>query len=386
MKPANVLIIRDSSGIYGSERVILTLASRISKEEFHMHLLCFRRGDGKSEPLISLGKKLGIDVVPVDVSGRFDLNAICAIRSVIKERDISIVHSHDFKSNFYAVLASADLHLVRVATAHGSTRDSLKKNVYLMLDEWLMYRFFDKIIIVSYRLSPELERKHLGKGKIAIIQNGLDLNLPVYQQEYDEPVLPVRHDSFVFAVIGRLFPDKGHKYFLEAFSLARRKHPSITGLIIGDGPERAHIEKMILGMGLGDMVHLCGVRSDMNYVYRNIDCLVIPSLTEGLPYVLLEAMTNGIPVLATSVGDIPLLVRNQSTGYLVPPADSCALARSMVDVMEDPRGSEQMAWKGRQLVMEYYSADKMVKQTEDLYFDLMPKKLNLNSTHIFQRV
>ncbi len=386
MKPVNILIIRDSSGIYGSERVILTLASRISREDFHTHLLCFRRGDQKSEPLIDLGREIGIEVIPIDIAGRFDLNALQAIRSIMKEKDISIVHSHDFKSNFYAALASANLNVIRIATAHGSTRDSLKKNAYLMLDEWFMYRFFDRIIIVSYRLSPELERKHLGKDKIIVIQNGLDLNLPQYIEQTDEPALPAPKGSFIFAVIGRLFPDKGHKYFLEAFSLARRKHPSITGLIIGDGPERSHIGKMISGMGMADMVHLCGVRSNMNYVYRNIDCLVIPSLTEGLPYVLLEAMTNGVPVIATSVGDIPLLVRNQSTGYLVPPGDSCALARSMIDAIEDPCSSEQMALKGKQLVMEFYSADKMVKQTEDLYLDLLSKKINWDGSRIFQRV
>ncbi|MRR14734.1 glycosyltransferase, partial [archaeon] len=107
---------------------------------------------------------------------------------------------------------------------------------------------------------------------------------------------------------------------------------------------------------------------------------------EGLPYVLLEAMTNGIPVLATSVGDIPLLVRNGGTGYLVPPADSCALARSMIDIIEDSQGTCDMASKGKQLVTEYYSADKMVRQTEDLYIDLLSRRSKLNTHHIFQRI
>jgi glycosyltransferase involved in cell wall biosynthesis len=370
MKPTNILHIRDSSGIYGSERVILTLGSHINKAQFNFSLLCLRRQNGKSDPIISLAKKKSIDVSTVDVEGKLDIKAIFKIRKLIKEKNISIIHSHDFKSNFYGLAASVNLGIVRIVSAHGSTRDSLMKQLYLFMDEWIVYRFFDRIIAVSYRLYLDLIKKH-NKDKVIVIQNGLDINLLEYHGDSKETPLPINIDKAVFAVIGRLYPDKGHAYFLEALSIVYKINSNIIGFIIGDGPEKSHIENMILEMGLNNIVHLCGVRHDMSYVYRNVDCLVIPSLTEGLPYVLLEAMAMGLPVLATSVGDIPLLIRNGETGYLVPSGNAQDLANCMNDFLDNRQKAKDLGSKGQTLVNEYYSADKMVRQTQELYQTLL---------------
>jgi glycosyltransferase involved in cell wall biosynthesis len=367
----SILHIRDSSGIFGSERVILTLGQNINREKFDMTLLCMDRNDGKSETLISTAKNVGIPAVTVAVSGKLDMNAIKKIRTIIKSKNVSIIHSHDFKSDFYGLLASVNLRTARVATAHGSTRDSLMKKFYLFFDEWLIYRFFDKIIAVSQKLKSELGDKYIRKDKIIVIQNGLGMDLVKPQKNSDEPPLPISEDKSVFAVISRLFPDKGHQYFIEAFSSVHRKYPDTIALIIGNGPRKNHIEKMVSGMGLVDSIYLCDVRNDMDQVYRNIDCLVIPSLTEGLPYVLLEAMAYRVPVLATSVGDIPLLVKNGNTGYLVSPRDIMALERSMVDFLNNRKEANRMAVNGQDLVREFFSADKMVRQTEDLYHSLL---------------
>jgi glycosyltransferase involved in cell wall biosynthesis len=373
MKRRHVLHIRDSSGIFGGERAILTLARNLDRDLFDLSLLCMRRPDGRSEPLIALASRLGIRVETLEVRGRLDFKALSRLRDFIRKEAVSIIHTHDFKSDFYGIWATANLDVRRVATAHGSTRDSRLKRAYLFFDEYLAYRFFDRVIAVSEDLREQLG-KGAGREKLTVIPNGLDPDLLSFQSGEGEPEPPFVKEQGMktFAVIGRLFPDKGHAVFLEAFSLIAREIPEAAGLIAGDGPERDAVLKQIQSLSLADRVRYCGVRKDMKGFYGLADCLVIPSYTEGLPYVLLEAMAFGIPIIATSVGDMPRLVRDGVTGYLVPPGDARALAERMKDLVRMPVHAMSMAEEGRRLVHDRYSARAMARSTEQLYLSLAP--------------
>lgn len=364
--------IRDSGGIFGGERVILTLGKNIDRDKFNFYLLCMNRRNGKSEPLVSRARQLGIITLPIDVKGRLDFSAIVNIRRLLRKYNIDIFHSHDFKSDFYGLVASVGRPIKRVLTCHGSTRDSLLKRIYLLFTERLIYHFFDMIIAVSESLGKELILKNLNPNKIKVVQNGLDSGLLGNDAKETnlEESLCFPEERKVFAVIGRLYPDKGHRFFLEAFSKVSRNHPHITGLIVGDGPTRDVIVRQVRELNLEKSVFLCGIRSNMKAVYDSIDFLVIPSLTEGLPYVLLEAIASKIPIVATSVGDIPLLLKDEVTGYIVPPGDVDALEKRMTDLLKYPQKAKQLAEKGHSLVAETYSAQMMVMTTEKHYSSL----------------
>ena len=367
-----IMHIRDSSGIFGAERVILTLAKNINRNEFDFMILCMRRGDGKSEKLISKAEEIGIKVFPVDVKGRLDIKAVWKINNIIKNNNISIFHSHDFKSDFYGLIASLNLGVKRVSTAHGSTRDSILKKAYLFINERITYKFFDRIVAVAEDLRGFLEQNKILKEKIEVIQNGLDAELLEDETNCSfAPPLPIKEGHMVFAVIGRLYPDKGHRYFIEALSKVYQRYPNVTGLIIGDGPARTEITEQIKELNLEKAVFLCGVRTDMKNVYDAIDFLIIPSLTEGLPYVLLEAMANGIPVLSTSVGDIPHLIDHESTGFLVDPGDIEGLVKYMLEFLNHTDKSQKMAQQGRNFILKNFSAKEMTEKTESLYRSLL---------------
>lgn len=367
----HIIHIRDSSGIYGAERVILTLGRNIDTKRFKVSVLCMRNENGDGERLISKANELGIQTIAVNVKGRIDFNAMLNIRRIFKENAVSIFHSHDFKSDFYGLLASINLPIKRVTTAHGSTRDSIMKKVYLYWDEKVIYRFFDKIVAVSENVGKELGKKNVSPEKIEIIQNGLDLNSIGKEDGRAEKPLNIPEGHKVFAVIGRLYPDKGHKYFLDAFSKVCQKHPFVKALIFGDGPEKKNVLRQIHVLKLEDKAALCGVRSDMKNVYDQIDFLVIPSLREGLPYALLEGMASKVPIVATAVGDIPFVVENGVTGYLVPPGESGSLEKGMIDLLALPVKAKEMAERAYRLVLEKFSADRMVRNTENLYLSLV---------------
>jgi glycosyltransferase involved in cell wall biosynthesis len=329
--------------------------------------------DGKSGQLMDRAEKLGIHVIPLEVRGRIDLHAVGQIRKILKQYGVSIVHSHDYKSDIYALLAAMNLGIIRVITAHGSTRDSLIKRLYLSVTENVIYRFSDKIVAVSVDISQQLRGSGIRSESIEVIQNGLDSSLiedESKNQNY-EALTSILNGRTAFGVIGRLFPDKGHRFFVEAFANVLKTYPSIVALVLGEGPAKQEIMEDVGRRKLENHIHFCGARSDMKNVYDSIDFLVIPSLREGLPYVLLEAMVSEIPVLATAVGDIPALVRHEETGYLVDPGDAAALERHMVALLRDPAKARDMAKKGHRLVTREFSATRMVHHTEGLYRSLL---------------
>ena len=332
-------------------------------------LVCLRSADGKSDQLADRAREVGYQVIQVNVGGKLDIRAISHIRKVLMEHDVRILHSHDYKSNLYGVLASLHLGIRRVTTAHGTTRDSFWKKFYLYLNEKVVYRYFDEIVAVSDEIRTQLEKIYIGRAKIRVIENGID---PTYFGSGNVDgkricPLPIPSGHKVFAVIGRLFPDKGHRFFLQAFSRIVRSHSAVAALVIGDGPSREDIVRQVRDLGMERQVILCGVRTDMKNVYEKVDFLVIPSLTEGIPYVLLEAMIKKVPVLATEVGGIPKLIEDGVTGYLVPPGDVDSLEKGMAAMLSDPGKLEQLCENAYRIAVERYSAGAMVKRIEGLY-------------------
>ncbi len=376
VKKIAIMHIRDSEGIYGGERVILSLGKDIRKEHYSFFLLCFMNKNMRSQQFINRARELGIHVIPLHVKGRIDIGAIIRMRRILKSYRIAIIHSHDFKSDLYGLLASLDLGIRRVVTVHGSTRDSWRKRLYLFFNEYIIYQFIDRIVAVSADLAKSLKNHHLKPECIKIIQNGIDVNLYKGESEnrkadVSSDIPELRNGRKTFGVIGRLFPDKGHRYFIKAFANVLKTNPSITGMIFGDGPAKDEILRLVEKMNLQHRIHLCGVRSDIKGLYESIDYIIIPSLREGLPFVLLEAMINKIPVVASAVGDIPLLVENEVTGYLVKPGDIEGIEEAMIRLIENPAKTREMTRNGYRVVSERFTAERMVRENEEVYRSLL---------------
>ena len=370
-----ILHVRDSSGIYGGERVILTLGNKLNRNVFDYKLLCMKRPDARSQILTDRANELGIDTIDLEVKSKFDWFALKRLRYFLHKYNVDIVHSHDFKSDFYVMLASYGTKIKRIATAHGSTRDSVLKKIYLELDENFVYRKMDRIVAVSEDVANGLKKKGLNSNKIFVIQNGLDLELlkSEHNKIGNNNSIYNTSDKKTFAIVGRLYPDKGHRFFLQAVAKIIRQYSAIEVLIIGDGPARETIADQIRSLGLENFVTMCGVVSNMQAVYEHIDCLVIASLREGLPYVLLEAAANRVPVLATAVGDIPQLIEDGKTGYLVEPGNIVEIEERMVRFLTKKDNIKQMVENCYDVFERKFSADRMVRETENLYLSLFNK-------------
>ncbi len=369
MRRVHVLHIRNSSGVYGAERVILSIGKNLDKHKYRFILLALQDRENLDLKFVQLSQQVGLEVLHMPVKGRLDPCAVFRLRNILKKYRINIIHCHDFKANFYGLLSTIGLNIKRVVTSHGATRDSLLKKFYLFLDEKVFYKFFDCIIAVSKKIQKNLVKLKINPAKIALVQNGVDFSMLNLTPSYAQKVATYFNDENikVFGVVGRLYPDKGHRYFILAFAKLQKKYPETRALFVGDGPFRNELARLINIHNLQGKIILCGEQDDMKNIYRQIHFLVIPSLREGLPFVLLEAMHEKIPILATNVGDIPQVIRQNVTGFLIEPRDEEALYTYMIKLMAQKEHMKRIVKMGFQLIQERFSAVKMVEGVTDVY-------------------
>jgi glycosyltransferase involved in cell wall biosynthesis len=173
--------------------------------------------------------------------------------------------------------------------------------------------------------------------------------------------------------VGRLVPIKDHSTFLRAAADVLRSRPDVTFVIAGDGELRTSVESEAR-MLLGERVRFLGWVHDLATLYAALDLVVLTSRNEGTPVALIEAGAAGKPVVATSVGGVPDVVRDGMTGLLAPAADPVALATQIVMLLDDSSRADAMGRAGREWVRDRYSVQRLVADTASLYRELLARK------------
>ncbi len=154
---------------------------------------------------------------------------------------------------------------------------------------------------------------------------------------------------------------------LQAFATCAKQHPTISLVVVGDGPERSNLEKLARELGLGSRVHFLGYRSDVNKILPQFDIFTLPSFGEGFGLVLLEAMVCSKPVVASDVMSIPEIVQQGQTGLLVPTQDVSALAEALDTLIADPELRDRFGKAGFQRVRTEFTIERMVRKTAEVY-------------------
>jgi glycosyltransferase involved in cell wall biosynthesis len=252
-----------------------------------------------------------------------------------------------------------------VAYIHGWTNENMKVELYNWVDRTIV-RFADRIIPVSRDLGKRLQLRSYTGQKMVVIHNAAD-PAGAYRSGIDvRSSLKVARDEVLVGVVGRLSPEKGHRYFLEAIQLISRDFP-IKAVFIGDGQERDNLNAEIRKGALSERVMLAGFQADVSPFYQACDIIALPSLTEGLPNAALEAMAFGRPVVASDVGGIPEVVVDGETGLLVPSCNPEALAAALVRLAGDRSQMRQFGMAGKQRVEQDFNPQERVKKVADIY-------------------
>ena len=371
----NIMHLRSSGGLFGAERVILSLARKADKSKFNTAVVCFKDPRDKTVELLEEADKYGIANKRIDLRNPFDLSSISRLRKLLREQEVDILHCHDYKANIAGYLATRSTDVRLIVTSHSADSKWSLSHWRIWAYELLssaFIRHFDRIVAVSDFIYSETLAKKVSPGKAITIYNSVDLDR--FQNDVNNGDLREKFGigpkSKVIGTVGRLSTEKGYDYFLRAAKIVIEFDPSVVFLIAGDGRLREQLEYLSEELGIREKVIFTGLRQDIEDIYSMIDIFVSSSITEGLPLAILEAMAMGKPVIATNVGAVPKIVRHGRTGILLEPRDIVRLSKAIEDMVRSPGRAEMMAANGQNLVYSEFSDEVMVSKYEEVYDEL----------------
>ncbi len=260
----------------------------------------------------------------------------------------------------------------RVASHHGQI-DNLPSWMDWLHAQVINRGFTSVLVAVSERVrSQAILKEGIIAEKIVVIPNGIK---PIKATPKRAPELislkaelSLQTEDFLFLTVGRLATQKGHTYLFEAITKVVDLLPQVKFLLAGEGPLHADLEARVDALSIRKYIRFLGIRNDIPMLLSMCDGFVLPSLWEGLPIALLEAMSAGLPVIATDVEGVHEIIENKKNGLLVPPADPVALANAILELIKDRKIQNQIALTGKKLVEEKYSIDRMGSNYEKLFF------------------
>lgn len=367
MKGVKVLQLISSGGYYGAENMLLNLCASQQKAGCQNSLVIFYNVHAPNVELYERARRRGLSVRMVHCQGRADWRAVRQIEECIQEDGIQLLHTHGYKADLYGYVAARRSGKPIVATCHNWLGGSAALGIYNHLDRMALKRF-QCLAAVSDSVAQRLLASGVPATKIRTIANGIDVQ--AFECARPSPVLNF-DGSKVIGMVARLDLKKGFEYLLRAARELRGTFPELKVVIVGEGPDRREIEGMIQRFGLQSNVILAGQHSDMPAIYAAMDVFVLPSLNEGLPMTILEAMAGSKPVIATRVGAIPKVIQDGETGLLVDPADSDGLRDALVRLLTDSDLCSRLGAAGHDWVSHNYTSEAMALKYRQMYDDVL---------------
>lgn len=376
MEKFRIMEMIDKPAFGGGQTALLLLAENLDRDIFEV-FVC----SGGEGPLAEEARRKGLTFVPAPLNKKLSFRSRREIASVLKELKIDILHTHGGVAGLYGRTAAR---LARtpalVHTLHGihylHYRNPFLRRLYVLLERRYS-RFTDRLVLVCQSDLRRARRHRLApEGKMTVILNGLDV-----RPEPGAGDLARRRSELgwtpgrpVVGTVARLHRQKGIIHLLHAGRKILKAVPESRVVVVGDGPQADRMRREARRLGLGERCLFLGAREDATALMALFDVFVLPSLWEGLPFVLVEAAALGKPVVATAVDGVPEILEDGRTGLLVPPGDSAALADAVIRLLRDKDEARRLAERARTLVPPRFPLRRMVEQTQNLYLELLNRK------------
>lgn len=365
--PVKVLYLIWSLGLGGAEQVVLRLAAGLDRRRFEPMICCLN----EPGPFAPDATRHGIRVVALGKRGPLDLAIVGRLIRLMRAQRVAVVHTHLWGANFWGRIA-ARFARVPVIIAHEHGMQPWRGSFHFLADRWLA-RLTDRIIFVSHHVRElYVQRSGADALKCRVISNGVSSDGLKTDRQILRQELGWGPADRVVLSIGRLSPEKGYDDLLRAFAAA--KLPSAHLVLVGGGPEHEALHALHRELGLNGRVTFAGVQHEVARWLAAADLYVQPSRREGLPLALLEAMAAGVPVIATSVGDVGHLITDGQDGHLVPSNDPTALAAKLSAVLRALDRQQPLIEAAKRMVHAKYSERQMVHAVESMYDELLGMK------------
>ncbi|MBU1446157.1 glycosyltransferase family 4 protein [Patescibacteria group bacterium] len=374
-----ILFYTDSLIIGGAENQMYLLAKFLDKEKYKVLLVCsdYKQLDDWTEKFVNDG----IEVIRLNVLHKHDPRHYFQIKELIKYRDIDLMHIHVWNpaSCRYAFMAANKYNIPLVVTEHDpfeltKLKQAIKRN---------LIKKTDKMIAVSNRNAETLKELFpILKDKIIAVHNGIDItwfesqNLSFTDKKLHEyrDLLGADDKTKLILSVAELHERKGLKYLVGAVEALIQAGENCKLILVGTGPERENLEKLIQEKKLENNVKLLGFRKDIPHLMATCDIFVLPSLKEAFGLVLIEAMTAKLPIVASDVGGIPEIIEAGINGLLVSPKNKKELAESIKKYIDSPELAAKFTEIGYTKAKENFDAKMMAKNTEKIYEEVLSDK------------
>ena len=361
-----VLQLISSSGYYGAENMLLNLCASQEKTGCQNSLLLFYNVHVPNVEFYERARRRGLSVRMVHCKGRADWRAVRQIEEYIQEDGIDLVHTHGYKADLYGYLAAWRSGKPVVATCHNWVGGTAALGIYNYLDRMALKKF-NALAAVSDAVAQRLLAFGVPAEKVKTIANGID----VQTFERGEPLPRSARPEAKWWAWSHGWICKKDLSICCARSVNSATSHALKVVIVGEGPDRKAIEDMVKEYGLQSNVVLAGQQSDMAGVYAAMDIFVLPSLNEGLPMTVLEAMAASRPVIATRVGAIPSVIKDGENGLLVDPKDVDGLRNALARLLSDSDLCRRMGDRAHDWVGRNYTSEVMALKYRQLYEEVL---------------
>jgi len=374
-KPFSILYLHDVVQIGGAERSIFYLIKKLDRKRFLPVIAVPSEG-----PFVEDIKGLGIEINFIDFPRPLDLNIFKKIKtinkliSIIRSKDIDLIHSNGFRTNLYGGIAGrltgkkVVWHARNLVTSETIDPDK----VFISLPH--------RLICLTEAIRKRFYRNGIPRGKCVVIQNGVDTEEFNPETSIGEGIrleFGISRETPVIGMTSRIVPEKGHDTFLKAARIVAEEFPAVRFLIVGShiSPEyrdwEEHVKRLSVELKLTKKVIFTGFRKDLREVLAAMDIYVLASHAEPSGRTHLEAMAMAKPIVATRSGGTPEIAAEGETAILIDPGDDRAMADAIISLLQNQKRMLDMGRKGRGRVEVYFSIERNIRETEKLYLQLL---------------
>ena len=352
----------------GPEKQILRQAEHLDSTLFELTLASFTDG-GRENELLRQAREREIKTSAIWTKNAYDLSSVRRIRRALTENKLDLLCTHTYRPNILGFFAVRGTEVKQIAFSRGWTGDNLKVEFYHWLDKRLLRRL-RHIVAVSEAKRLELVGLGIPEERVTVIPNAvelpsrrdsdaLDLNL---RQKYNLPP-----DCTLVASCGRLSPEKGHSVFLSMASILEREFDNVRFLIVGEGPQRKRLESLGKALIQSRKLILAGFIPNFSRCLPQVDVFVNASFSEGMPNVILEALSFARAVVATDVGGVREIIEDRKTGLLVEAGNAAKLADRVGELLKNPGLQKDLGEAGREFVAGHHSFSAQAERLKELY-------------------